>query len=245
MTDFAANVGSQPKTRPPTPKRQARRTTQSSERPTLRFTPTAWAKLAFLRDAGPTEIGGFGISTRDDLLLVEDVQLVAQSCDWASVAFDDAAVAEFFDSQVDAGRQPAQFARVWVHTHPGNSPQPSLTDEETFARAFGDCDWAVMFILARGGSSYARLQFGVGPRGALEIPVVVDYSGEFPASDWATWLAEYEACVTNIAHDIHSDPLESSLHEEREPGRDLWPPEAFWRDDRVDFTGEGDDDLFW
>jgi proteasome lid subunit RPN8/RPN11 len=242
MTDFAGNVGSQPKTRPPTPK--ARRTTQSSERPTLRFTPTAWAKLAFLRDAGPTEIGGFGISTRDDLLLVEDVQLVAQSCDWASVAFEDAAVAEFFDAQVDAGRQPATFARVWVHTHPGNSPQPSLTDEETFARAFGDCDWAVMFILARGGSSYARLHFGVGPRGALEIPVVVDYSGEFPASGWAAWLAEYEACVTNVAHDIRSDPFVSSLREEREPGRDLWP-EAFWRDDRVDFTGEGDDDLFW
>ena len=29
-------------------------------RPTLRFTPTAWAKLLFLGDRGPTEIGGFG-----------------------------------------------------------------------------------------------------------------------------------------------------------------------------------------
>ena len=44
----------------------------------LRFSPTAWAKLLFLRDAGETEIGGFGISAKDDLLLVEDIEIVAQ-----------------------------------------------------------------------------------------------------------------------------------------------------------------------
>ena len=44
---------------------------------------------------------------------------------------------------------------------------------------FGRCDWAVMLIVARGGQSYARLQFGVGPGGALEIPVEVDYGVEF------------------------------------------------------------------
>ena len=32
--------------------------------PVLRFTPYAWAKLLWLRDAGPTEIGGFGIVIR-------------------------------------------------------------------------------------------------------------------------------------------------------------------------------------
>ena len=31
-------------------------------RPILRFSPTAWAKLLFLRDYGPTEVGGFGIA---------------------------------------------------------------------------------------------------------------------------------------------------------------------------------------
>ena len=38
--------------------------------PSLRFTPTAWAKLLFLRDYGDTEVGGFGIAASDDLLLV-------------------------------------------------------------------------------------------------------------------------------------------------------------------------------
>jgi hypothetical protein len=28
----------------------------------LRFTPTAWAKLLYLRDAGQSEIGGFGMA---------------------------------------------------------------------------------------------------------------------------------------------------------------------------------------
>src|SRR5690242_14104510 len=115
--------------------------------PVLRFTPTAWAKLLRLRDLGETEVGGFGISAPDDLLLIEDVRLVCQICAVVSVKFDDLAVADFFDEQVDEGRRPEQFARIWVHTHPGDSPQPSGVDEQTFARCFGQSDWAVMFIL--------------------------------------------------------------------------------------------------
>ncbi len=44
--------------------------------PVLRFSPTAWAKLLFLRDSGETEVGGFGIAASDDLLLVEDVRRI-------------------------------------------------------------------------------------------------------------------------------------------------------------------------
>ena len=168
---------------------------ERSNAPTLRFSPTAWAKLLFLRDAGDTEVGGFGISAADDLLLIEDVQLVRQVCDLASVAFDDDSVADFFDRQVDAGVSMARCGRVWLHTHPGNSPQPSMTDEETFIRVFGCTDWAVMFILARGGRSYARLRFHVGPGGDIELPVQIDYARPFAASDHAAWLAEYQANV--------------------------------------------------
>ena len=65
-----------------------------------------------------------------------------------------------------------------------------MTDEETFARVFGRSDWAVMFILARGGQSYARLRFNVGPGGSLMLPVEVDYRRPFPASDQAAWSEE-------------------------------------------------------
>jgi hypothetical protein len=153
------------------------------------------AKLVHLRDAGPTEIGGFGISSRARPLLVQDVRLVRQSCDWASVLLDDAAVADFFDEQVDRGRSPEEFGRIWVHSHPGDSAQPSGIDEQTFERVFGGCDWSVMFILAQGGQRYARLQFAVGPGGSLELPVDVAFDQPFAASDPAGWDAEYAACV--------------------------------------------------
>lgn len=163
--------------------------------PTLRFSPTAWAKLLYLRDLGDTEVGGFGIAAADDPLLVEDVRLVRQVATCVSVAFDDQAVAEFFDQQVDLGRKPSQFGRIWLHTHPGNMSRPSGTDYDTFDRVFGRTDWAVMFILACGGQSFARLRFHVGPGGDLDLPVTVDYSRPFAGSDHDAWQAEYLACV--------------------------------------------------
>lgn len=169
---------------------------QRRRRPRLRFTVDAWAKLVYLRDKGRTEVGGFGISAADDPLLVTDVRLVKQVCTAVTVAFDDAAVADFFDESVDAGLPPERFARLWIHTHPGACPQPSPTDEKTFERAFGGCDWAVMAILARGGESYARLRFAAGPGGELVIPVEVDFRAPFDAADVAAWDAEYTRCVT-------------------------------------------------
>jgi len=127
---------------------------------------------------------------------VEDLKLVRQQCTAVSVKFDDGAVADFFDEQVDLGRQPQQVGRIWVHTHPGSSPNPSGTDEETFARCFGQSDWAVMFILAQEGQTYCRLRFNVGPGGALEIPIRVDYTRPFPAADPSAWNQEYASSVT-------------------------------------------------
>jgi hypothetical protein len=161
----------------------------------LRFTPTAWAKLLFLRDFGNTEVGGFGIAAEDDPLLILDFQLVRQSCSVVTVKFDDEAVADFFDEQVDAGLTPESFFRTWIHTHPGDCAQPSGVDEATFARVFGSADWAIMFIIAEGGETFARLRFNVGPNAEMLIPVEVDYSQPFSGSDYAAWTAEYEANV--------------------------------------------------
>lgn len=163
--------------------------------PCLRFTPSAWAKLLCLRDATDAEVGGFGLSDPDDLLLVRDILLVKQEVSSVSVAFDDAAVADLFEDLVEEGCHPEQFARLWMHTHPGSSPLPSSTDEDTFKRVFGECHWAVMFILARTGHTYARLRFGVGPGGEVAIPVEVDYREPFAASDHALWLEQYRQRV--------------------------------------------------
>ncbi len=174
----------------------------------------AWAKLLFFCHYGDTEIGGFGITDPDDLLLIHDFQSVHQVVSSVTVAFDDVAVADFYEEQVDLGRKPQEFSRIWLHTHPGQSPSPSLTDEETFARVFGSCDWAVMAILARGGKTYARLRFNSGPGGSLLIPVLVDYSQEFPGSDWEAWQEEYDLHV-------HPEPLVLGQKSAQEPSQRL------------------------
>ncbi len=115
-----------------------------------------------------------------------------------TVKFDDSSVADYFDTQVDQGRSPEQFARIWIHTHPGDSPHPSCTDEETFERCFGNADWAVMFIVACGGQAYARLRFGTGPGGELILPVEIDFEQPFPAADPGAWEAEY---LRMVAHE--------------------------------------------
>ena len=131
----------------------------------------------------------------DDPLLIEDFVTVKQSCTPVTVAMNDDAVADYFDQQFDNDLRPEQFARIWLHTHPGSSAHPSGVDEETFQRVFGACDWAVMAILARGGQTYARLRFGVGPGGQMLIPVEVDFTVPFPASDHDVWRNEYDRHV--------------------------------------------------
>jgi proteasome lid subunit RPN8/RPN11 len=164
--------------------------------PLLRFSPTAWAKLLYFRDRSDNEVGGFGITESDDLLYVKEFITVRQEVSIVSVEFDDEAVADFFDTQVDQGRQPEQFGRIWLHSHPGDSPQPSNIDEETFARVFGKCQWAAMFIIAQNNDTYARLSFNVGPGGHVLIPVEIDYSRDFGPSNHEHWENEYETNVS-------------------------------------------------
>ena len=198
----------------------------------LRFTPSAWAKLLFLRDLGPTEVGAFGIARSDDLLLLEEIQMVRQRCTETYVAFDDVAVAEHFEQQVDLGRRPEQCGRIWIHTHPGESAQPSRVDIETFQRVFGHCDWAVMFIVSRSGETYAELSWRHGGPASIRLRVEVDYSEPFPASDHEQWEDEYHSLVDPTTledprlHDFEDDwqhlsPLGGDL-DSRSPVRRQW-----------------------
>lgn len=85
-----------------------------------------------------------------------------------------------------------------------------------------------MLIVARGGASYARLAFGVGPGGSWEIPVEIGYEVPFAASDPAAWQAVYDACVH--ARLPHLDDLE---FDELSPSR-LWPRENSYCEDDFD-----------
>ncbi len=174
---------------------QVEKNIERTRRPALKFSPTAWAKLLYFRDKSDNEVGGFGITEPDDLLCVRDFITVKQKVTPVSVKFNDEAVADFFENQVDLGRKPEQFARVWLHSHPGDSPEPSIIDEETFERVFGGCQWAVMFVVAQNDKTYAKLSFNVGPGGQVLIPVEIDYTHDFGPSNQELWDAEYASDV--------------------------------------------------
>lgn len=182
----------------------------------LRFSPTAWSKLLFCRDITEMEVGGFGITKADDLLYVTDFVLVKQKVTLISVSFDDEAIGNFFEEQVDSGNKPEQFARIWLHTHPGDSCQPSCTDESTFKRVFGNCSWSVMAIVAQNNSSYARLHFNSGPGGDIKIPVCVDCSNEFGSTDFELWKKQYQ-------ENVIQDYLPGILDKSKEKTADLPP----------------------
>ena len=110
---------------------QAERKAERPGRLALRFSPTAWAKLLHFRDKSDNEVGGFGIAEPDDLLFVKEFITVKQEVSVVSVKFDDEAVADLFEDQVDLGRKPEEFARIWLHSHPGDSPEPSAIDEDS------------------------------------------------------------------------------------------------------------------
>ena len=188
MSNFAQTV--YPKTKGVQAVKKKRKRILKPETPKLRFTPSAWAKLLYLRDYGDTEVGGFGICPTHPLL-VEDVKLVKQTCTFTTVSFDDESVADFFEDQVAEGLTPEQFARVWIHTHPGSSAQPSHTDEDTFGRVFGKANWAVMAILACGGESYVRLRLNGGLEQGMLLDAEVDFTQSFSGATFDEWEDEY------------------------------------------------------
>jgi hypothetical protein len=185
--------------------------------------------LLFFRDRGETEIGGFGLSALNDLSLITDIRLVQQDCTPVTVTFRDEAVADFFDEQVDAGRQPESFGRCWLHTHPGDCPLPSATDEETFERVFGRADWAVMFIIARSGDTYARLRFNSGPGGDIELDVTIDYQVDFPGSDRPAWSQEF-------AQSVHDATIDHDRQRLADPFGYQDPWEEAWYHDWLQYT---------
>jgi hypothetical protein len=175
----------------------------------LVFSPYAWLKLLYFLQAGDTEVGGFGLSDSLNPLYVQDVLTVRQSVTSVHVSFDDDAVADHFDHCLDLGIPPSRCGRIWWHTHPGSDPDPSLLDERTFARVFGSCDWAVMFILSRTQRTYARLSFGAGPGGEMPLEVAVDWAAwpQIVRQDEGQWIESLRNWADEYALNVHPLPI--------------------------------------
>jgi len=162
--------------------------------PVLRFSVYAWAKLMYMRSDNH-EVGCLATSLPTDPLLVTDLTFIKQLVSGASFEFDDNAVAEYVDNAVASGLQPADVFRIWVHTHPGSSASPSRQDEETFEELFGDCDWAIMFILDEDNDQSTRLHLNHPASGSYVIPATIDWSAPFPPANHEAWAAERKANI--------------------------------------------------
>ena len=155
------------------------------------FSPSAWQKYILLRDMGGTEISAMAICfDPDEPLKINDLYVPEQTCSSAYTEFDDDALSELYEMygpQIDpdddtklTGLHPYQFSRIWLHTHPGQSAKPSGTDHTTFKERFGPPDWAVMFILARGGQTHCELKVR-SESGLVNAHVRHD------SSEWVDW----------------------------------------------------------
>ena len=194
--------------------------------PVLRFTPAAWAKLLRLGRCGP-ETGAFGISAAADPLRILDVRPARQTRPTWSTGFED-------DCIVEGECRPERYPRVWVRWHAGDCPRPRRTDEETFSRLFAGAAWAVLLILARGGRTYARLRFNVGPGGQLRIPVDIEAHRPVPQRGALAWEEQRFADAPEPSRvggvDMPPLQLDESL---RELLRNRSDRERFGREERL------------
>ena len=162
----------------------------------LIFSQQAWLKLKYWCYKKPIEIGGFAITADDDPFYVIDIKMVKQKGSSGSIEFDENSVANYIQDEIEKNHRPV---RIWVHTHPGNSATPSGVDERQFADDFGNYDYFIMFILARGSETYARLRIQ-NKLMYLEkvLPVKLD-DASIESGDVinpADWDKEYEENVT-------------------------------------------------
>jgi hypothetical protein len=257
-------------------KKRKNRNTKQSQQPqraepiVLKISPYVWAKMRYMRILGQTEVGGFGVANNPEKpWSITDFATVPQKCTCSSCYFDDVGVADFTEEMVDKEMQPFQFLRIWVHTHPGKDPHPSDTDEKTFNERFGRCDWAIMLILAEEGTYYCRLQFNMGSRGSIEIPIKVDWSIDFAESNKQGWKEEYDKNVkadqwdyygnagayhtphTNVAgHSVAntSSEIERVLEPEEKEYYELLTihsARTYWLGDRICHESEADEELIY
>jgi len=149
-----------------------------------------------MRDIGETEVAGYCITGTDDPLFVTDFITIKQTCTSCTFDLDPDALAEYSEEMLDYGLMPWQFSNILAHTHPGDSPSPSCIDEDNFKKAFSHPDWAIMFIIAKGGQTYCRIKSNTGPGLEKTLQVAIDWEHEFDGSDYDEWEQEYKANVS-------------------------------------------------
>lgn len=177
-----------------------------------RFTPTAWAKLIFFRDAGDTEVAGFAITSKNDPTLITDVHLVKQKCTGATFDLDVADVDEYMNRMLNNDIPPSECCRILWHTHPGPSPIPSGVDEQNFDKVFNATDFGTMLIISQTSDIYCRTRYNIGPKFDVESNVTIDFITDFTPPLWEAWKEEYKSNVTKQTMTFNTPINHGNMH---------------------------------
>lgn len=179
----------------------------------LRIDALAWEKFMHFAYKKKHEVGCFAICAADDLLRIIDFHFPKQECSGGYVDIDENSHMDFIDKMmftkneagevVPTGMTMDRILRIWTHTHPGTSPQPSGVDEDFFKKNYGNADWAIMLIYACDGirsptksNTFARLKLtdpktGVTLTDNLPVEVLHLQNTDLVAK----WDAEFEENV--------------------------------------------------
>jgi proteasome lid subunit RPN8/RPN11 len=165
----------------------------------LLFSRLVWEKFVWMRDYGNVEVGGFAVTSPDDPLYILDFELVKQTVTSGSIDFDDNSMIDRMTRRgIDNGEDPETYQRIWIHTHPGQSADPSTVDYETFNKCYKAEPWAVMLILAKGGEVTASLRYNGAKFGVVttQLGVHVEPWPDTPVLlPIPAWIEEYNANV--------------------------------------------------
>ena len=183
--------------------------------PKLVLSAYAYLKWKFMCHAMNVEVSAFGLSkgseTQSDLMYIQDLIILKQSCTSVYTEMDEMAVANYCADLSENGYEIQQGMRVWFHTHPEMSANPSQQDEETFRHLTSNSDWYVMAIMSKLDMKYARYHVGAGTcKLSQEIPIEVDWSNfavdlERVQKDYDEWKSQLK---TNVSQKDYRDGLQ-------------------------------------
>ena len=162
----------------------------------LTMTTSVWSRIMNSRNAAKTEIGFLGICEDPERPLhITDLYMPKQLCNSVHMDFDENDIAEHMMDMAELNILPSQCMRIWIHTHPGPSCEPSGEDRTTF-ESFIQGEWAVMAIVGTTNNLYAELGLN-HPLGKFnkKIDWIIDWSADAKETNIDHWLQEMEQKV--------------------------------------------------
>ena len=132
-------------------------------------------------------MAGLCVTDPSDPFYITRFDVVEQDASAAYVKFRNAALLSYY---AKCGEEKVLQPRIWAHTHPSYSSEPSGTDEKTFREYFEHMEWSIMLIMAKQGSTYARLRLRTtnDMEYGLDGPIFMDQKLAVVFEELSDWI---------------------------------------------------------